>query len=189
MLIPFAFCGGMTSLSLYFRNIGVAFQKHSFGLDRWLLNYGNTLYWFTGSSDAGIALADSISRWTLYPFMALILIAGFVCRKRWKIMLAAVLILLLYPGFSLYYMGAFLLLPLFAFFCEEHHSRTDWCYLILLSLPLLPLQFLCGIYGVNKYMIPIIASLSILALALFFIVETAVSLILRHRDKKEHPLL
>lgn len=189
MLIPFAFCGGMTSLSLYFRNIGVAFQKHSFGHDRWLLNYGNTLYWFTGSSDAGIALADSISKWTLYPFMALILIAGFVCRKRWKIMLAAVLILLLYPGFSLYYMGAFLLLPLFAFFCEEHHSRTDWCYLILLSLPLLPLQFLCGIYGVNKYMIPIIASLSILALALFFIVETAVSLILRHRDKKEHPLL
>ena len=185
MLIPFAFCGGMTSLTLYLRNIGVAFQKHSLGHDRWLLNYSNTLYCFTGSSDAGIALADSISKWTLYPFMALILIAGLVCRKRWKIMLAAILVLLLYPGFSLYYMGAFLLLPLFAFFCEEHHSRIDWIYLILLSLPILPLQFLCGIYGVNKYVLPIVASLSILVLALFFIAETAVSFIQWHREKKE----
>ncbi|MBQ8817027.1 MAG: DUF2029 domain-containing protein [Clostridia bacterium] len=189
MLIPFAFCGGMTSLTLYLRNIGVAFQKHSLGHDRWLLNYSNTLYCFTGSSDAGIALADSISKWTLYPFMALILIAGLVCRKRWKIMLAAILVLLLYPGFSLYYMGAFLLLPLFAFFCEEQHSRIDWIYLILLSLPILPLQFLCGIYGVNKYALPIVASLSILVLALFFIVETAVSFIRWHREKKEQSLL
>ena len=185
MLIPFAFCGGMTSLSLYIRNVSVSFQKHSLGHDKWLLNYSNTLYWFAGDTEAGVHAANAVSGWSLYLLTALLLAAGLLCRKHWKGLLCAVLILLLYPGFSLYYMGAFLFLPLFAFFREERHSRLDWLYLALLALPLLPLQFLCGIYGVGKYTLPVLASLAVLSLALLVIAETAVSLFRQLRIKKE----
>lgn len=182
MIIPFAFCGGMTSLSLYLRNIGVSFQNHSVGHDKWALNYGNIMYLFTKNN---IDTANSISQLTIYPFMALLLSAGLICRKHWKVMLSAVLILLLYPGFSLYYMGIFMLFPLLAFFAEKEHGRIDWLYLILLAFPLLPLQFLCGIYGVDRNTVPVICSIDLILLALLFIADTAVSIPKRLKSKRK----
>ncbi len=173
MIIPFAFCGGMTSISLYLRNIGVSFQNHSVGHDNWALNYGNIMYLFTNNN---IDTANSISQLTIYPFMALLLSAGLICRKHWKAVLSAVLILLLYPGFSLYYMGIFMLFPLLAFFAEKEHGRIDWLYLILIAVPLLPLQFLCGIYGVDRNTVPVICSIDLILLALLLIADTAVSI-------------
>lgn len=173
VFLPFAFFGGYVSILYYVRNVTASFAKFSFGYDGGIINYSNT-WLFLGEYVLGdVLLGKRIAELTLYPLTLLLVACALLARERWRALLALTLILVLFPGFSIYYMAIFFIAPLLALLTAPRTGRTDWVYGIGLSFMLAPLTFLCGAAGVTASGPKMLTALLAVVLALFLIVETA----------------
>lgn len=146
-ILPFFFIGGSTELMLYIRNVTNSFGKNAVNANSWLLNYTNVMASvgeaFLSNGDIGRQIANS----TLYPLMGLLVLSGLITKEHWKTVMAAMLIIVLFPGYSVYYCAAFYCVPMMCFIAEKRTRKIDYVYAVLFLLMLVPLQFLCGALG------------------------------------------
>ena len=173
-LIPFAFCGGYSAIFQYIRNVGTSFTRYAGAWDDGVINFSNTMMLLTQMFTGDAVLGGSISGYILYPLTMLLAVCGLLTRKRWKAMLAATLILVLFPGFSVYYMAIFYALPLLALMTEKKFERLDFVYAGLLSVTILPLGFLCGAVGCGQIFMIQTASVIGVVIAVLLCVDFAV---------------
>ena len=182
-ILPFAFTDGISGLMLYIRNITESFSIYEVGYDTYLLNYSNIMKWLFGQFGS-IALGDKIASLTLYPLMALLIFAFALSKRESKQLLALTLVLVLFPGYSIYYIAPFYILPFLTLLKEQNKEKKDYIYLVALTLMLMPFQFLCGAFGLHKstpvYFIGLIGIL----LAFFLIGDTVREKILEGKTKK-----
>ena len=182
-ILPFAITDGASGLLLYIRNITESFASYEIGYDTYLLNYRNIIKWLFGQFGS-IALGDKIASLTLYPLMALLVAAFAISKRESRQLLALTLILVLLPGYSIYYIAPFYILPLLTLLQEKNKEKKDYVYLVALTLMLMPFQFLCGAFGLHKstpvYFIGLIGVL----LAFFLIADTIREKILARKAAK-----
>ena len=187
-VIPFLLIGGWSEFLLYVRNVTTAFGKNGIKVNGWLMNYTNVLAGWGESLLGNAAGGRELARLTLYPLTALLVGCTWVSREQWRSVLALALIILLFPGYSVYYCTAFLAIPLMCFLCSTHHRPIDYAYAALFLLALAPLQFLCGALGVTQEGLwQFVGGVGVL-LAFLLIGDTAAELwgrLLRRRKKKK----
>ncbi len=185
-VLPFFFIGGFSELVLYIRNVTTSFGKNAVNVNEWLLNYGNVLAGWGENFLGDAAIGRTVARFSLYPVTLLLAACVFLAKERWKAVLAACMIIVLYPGYSVFYCAAFFAIPLMCFLAADHHRRIDYVYAVGFLLVLMPLQFLCGALGVTQdAMWQFVGSAGVI-LALILIVDCIVSFV--GGIKKKQPI-
>lgn len=149
-ILPFFFIGGIPQILLYARNVTTSIVKNEVNFIAWLLNYSNVLAGWTERLFADAMIGRKIASATIYIVMALLAATILLSKERWKAVLAAVLIIILFPGYTVSYCGIFYTMPLLLMLAEKHSKKRDYLYAVLLSLALAPLQFVCGAIGVSQ---------------------------------------
>ena len=71
---------------------------------------------------------------------------------------------------------------------EENKKKTDILYAVLFILTLMPLQFLCGVFGLTQFDIWSFGGTVTLILALVLIADCAAELVKRVRKWRENKL-
>ncbi len=187
--LPFLFIGGFDELQLYVRNIGSTFGKHAVAVDNTLLNYTNVWADWGENILNNADIGRTIAKYTLYPFTLLLAGCALISKTWWKAVLAACMIMVLFPGFSIYYCGAFFALAMICFVSEEHTRKIDYAYAVFFMLLLIPLQFLCGAIGFTQSEIYGFAGTLGVIFAIMLIVDCVITLIHQIRCKKAEKAL
>lgn len=170
-ILPFAFCGGACGLWYYIKNVTSAFGNYSATHGILMLNYGNITMWLSDIFLEDVTFGQTVSAYTTYPLMALLVLCFFLTKSHWKQLTALTLVQVLYPGFSHFYAGAFYFIPFFAFVRDEHRDKRNYVYAILFCILLAPYQFLCGAVGLDRSTPVYIISVMQLVLAAILFVD------------------
>lgn len=149
-ILPFFFIGGIPELLLYVRNVTTSLGENAVNFMAWLLNYSNVLAGWTDKLFGDALIGRKIASATIYILVAVLAACVILCKERWKALLAAVLIIILFPGYTVSYCGVFYTIPLLLLLKDTRGDKRDYVYAILLSLTLAPLQFVCGAIGVSQ---------------------------------------
>ena len=149
-ILPFFFIGGIPELLLYVRNVTTSVGKNVIIVNTWLLNYSTVLAAWTEEFFEDAMIGRKIASATIYILVGLLAACVILCKERWKALLAAVLIIILFPGYTVSYCGVFYTIPLLLLLKDTRGDKRDYAYAILLSLALAPLQFVCGAIGVSQ---------------------------------------
>ncbi len=185
-ILPFFFIGGIRELVLYVRNVTVSFDKNAINVNHWLVNYSSILAGWGENFLGNAAIGRMVAKFTLYPLTVLLAGCALVSREWWKSVLAVMLIIILFPGYSVYYCAAFLAIPLMCFLAAKHTRRIDYAYAALFTLALIPLQFLCGAIGVTQNEFWQFAGSMGVILAFLLIVDCVIDVV--GRIKRREPL-
>ena len=188
-ILPFFFIGGIPELMLYIRNVTTSFGKNAVNVNEWLLNYTNILAAWGDSFLGNAAIGRVVGKYTLYLVTALLAGCCIFSRSHWKAVLAATLIIVLYPGYSSYYCAAFFAIPMLCLLAEKDSNGIDYVYAVSFVLLLAPLQFVCGALGVKQGTLwTFVGSVGVI-LALVLIVDCGISTVrwlkLRNATKQE----
>ena len=140
-LIPFAFVGGIKELPVMVANIlncGKDMALNGFGHK---VNITNTFGWIgdlLGQERVFDLLGNLLAISSVVLAIVITLFGDFKGAK-WKIVAVPSLAMITFPGFSFVYSLIFVVPSLLLFLTEDDKCRTDWIYLILYILVLIPI--------------------------------------------------
>lgn len=184
-LAPFALFGGFSGFEGFLSNLTEFVGGNAAAARDHLMNFSNLLSNLTQLFLGSAELGRSIAGYALVPFSLLtVLLATFVFKSRWKSVLALSMVLVLFPNANGYYAMSFYIFPIVFFLIEEKHGIFDWFYLAFMSLCILPMQFLMGLFGINSGTLWQICATAQAALIVAIIVDGAVTLIKRIKQRK-----
>ena len=148
--LPFLLFGGWEGFTGFLRNLTTFVEGNVEAPRDHLMNYANILSNLTQLFFGHPELGRKIANITLIPFTLVLVCLGlFACKKRWKCVLILTLALTLFPNANGYYAMTFYIFPLVFLLLEKEHRTFDYFYAFFISLCILPLQFLMGLFGVN----------------------------------------
>ncbi len=182
-LVPF-FIIGIDELLLYARNVTSFVDRNMAAEREWLVDYSHVMINISDNFLGNRAWGEVLAKYTLYPFTLLLVGCALLTKDWWKSVLAVILIQILFPGVSVYYCASFLAIPMLIFVGVKNKRKLDYLYAVLFVLPLVPLQFLCGAFGVAQYDLWMIAALSGFSLAILLIVDCTMEIVARIRNRK-----
>lgn len=184
--LPFFLFGGWEGFTGFLQNLTAFVDGNTAAPRDHLMNYANILSNLTQLFFDNAEVGRQIANLTLLPLsLALIGFGVFACRKRWKCLLMLTLVLTLFPNANGYYAMSFYLFPLVFFLLEEHHSIFDYFYAVFLTVCILPLQFLMGLFGINFGTLMQLYAMAQVVLLFGFATEAILLLIQRYRAKKK----
>jgi hypothetical protein len=185
-ILPFLVIG-LDELLLYIRNITSTFDSNSEGIIRpWLVDYRHILSTWSYKLFGSMNVGQIIANYTIYPLTIVLIGCALVARERWKATLAVMFIQILYPSLVLYYCLSVLAIPMFMLIGENRKKKIDYLYAALFVLTLVPMQFLCGVFGFNQHDIWIFGGTASLILAIVLIADCSVDFVKRVREWRKN---
>ena len=187
-VLPF-FVIGLDELALYIRNITSTFDANSEDIIRpWLVDYSHILSNWSYKFFGNLGIGQFIAKYTIYPLTFLLVGCVFMARERWKSVLAVMFIQILYPSLVLYYCLSLLAIPMFMLIGESNKRKIDCLYAALFVLALVPLQFLCGVFGWHQHDVWTFGGTASFILAMVLIVDCSVDFAKRVREWHKNKL-
>lgn len=146
---PFAFVGGWDALRQYITNVTASSGANSYKAVPYYLNYTNVIgrladVWNLQLPDA------SVWKGIFCVGVFFLAVGAIVFKEEYKRWLSIVLIVILLPGYSCMYMTLFYILPLLLLMKKNTLTKMDVIYTILITVMILPLNFLTGVIGVER---------------------------------------
>ncbi len=184
-ILPFFFIGGVKELVLYARNVTSAFAESSVNVNGWLINYGNTLAGIFKEIFGNASIGRTFAGISIYPLVVLLAACALFCKEHSKAVLAAMLIIILYPGYSVAYCAIFYTIPLLLILAKEKPNKRDLAYAILLTFALIPKNFLCGGLGISPENVWLSVGVAGIALAVLLITDCTFEIVATIRSRKE----
>lgn len=177
-VLPFFAVGGFSAIEDYIYNVTHAWSTMGANWIEPLLNYKRSvryLFSLVGYQELG----SSIATYTFWPVVFFLMADAFFQKEKWKSILELVMLMIFIPGFSVYYMAAFYILPC-VFWLEsgKQEEKTDYLYIGLLVAMLVQFQFLCGVYGGTRLTIRMIAEIMEMLLLMLLLLERIISIVL-----------
>ncbi len=176
---PFFLIGGIQTIQDYLSNLMLSSQGAVSRFYPHYINFSNVMH---GICDRiQISYQDLMGTFhiALMVLVGLLLLISIVSRERYKACLALTSIMILYPGFSCTYMMLFNIIPIVALFREKEQNWMSRICLTLVSLSLVPIQFLCGVVGAAREDIWIFYGYLGVAIAAVLIVDFVCGVIIR----------
>lgn len=134
-VVPFFKWGGLEDIGIMFYNIlhnGNSSIRVGFGEK---LNFSNTFRMLAAYTNwSGF---DTLAQYSPVICVLLLAPAMMFSREKWKAVLATAVFCIAFPGFSYMY-SAVLLFPAVILFVEAEFKKSDYLYLFLLAVPLVP---------------------------------------------------
>lgn len=152
LLIPFLLMGGFEVLVRYINNIGVSvnnrLDQSMFSAAR--VNFSNIIMGL--AIDFGFTELNGLNfnNFIKYPVYLLLFLETILSKSEWKAWISLILLLCFIPGFSIFYMTIFYIIPIYKLFFKKNISKEEMVYFILLFLIIAPFQFMCGKLGIPK---------------------------------------
>lgn len=148
-LVPFAFVGGWDTLRQYIANVTASSGANSYKAVPYYLNYTNVIghltdVWNIQMPDASVYMS------IFYAGVFLLAVGAIAFKEEYKRWLSIVLIVILLPGYSCMYMTLFYILPLLLLMKKNTLTKVDVVYVLLVTVMILPLNFLTGVIGVER---------------------------------------
>lgn len=176
-ILPFFAVGGFSAIGDYIYNVTHAWSTTGVNWTGSLLNYKEVikyLFSLVGYQELGISIAD----YTFWPVILFLLVDAVFQKQKWKSILELVMIMIYIPGFSVYYMAAFYILPcVFWIATKKQEEKSDYIYIGLLLMILMQFQFLCGVYGGTRLTIRMIAEIMEMLLLMMLLLERIIGIV------------
>ena len=172
VFVPFLFVGGFQSIKDYIFNLSNAQGTTGANWNGYMLNWKEVI-------TATCNIFDFTPSKKIFMFSYILIILGlfFLCileKFKWKAFLEITLLMIFIPGFSVYYMACFYVIPLILWLTENNTKKRDYFFIVPLIIILVPLQFLCGTYGASRLTIRFIAQQCELFICLLLVFEKTV---------------